>query len=544
MLGLMMNEPLRIAGLLQHAAKWHADTEIVTRLTEGGIHRYTYHAAHQRAQQLANALTELGVQNGDRIGTLAWNNHRHFELYYGVSGIGAVCHTINPRLFAEQLIYIINHAADRFIFFDLTFLPLVEKLAPHCPKVEGWVLMTDRAHMPEASTLPDIRCYEDLLAAHRAEFEWPYFDENTASSLCYTSGTTDQPKGVLYSHRSTVLHSYAAGLSDCFNCSARDVILPVVPMFHVNAWGIPYLAPMIGCKLVLPGPGLDAASLFELFENEGVTFSAGVPTIWFGLLTFMREKKVRFSTLTKMIVGGASCPPALLKAFDEELGVSIRHAWGMSETSPLGTVNTPKSQQLTLSPDEQFAISTKQGRSIFGIDMKIVDDEGRELPHDGTAFGDLLVRGPFVAAGYYQSDNRAQFTPDGWFRTGDVATIDPDGFMNITDRSKDVIKSGGEWISSIDLENLAVAHPAIAEAAVIGLPHPKWSERPLLVVVRKPGAEVSKQKLLDFFEGKVAHWWKPDAVEFVDQLPHTATGKLLKTKLRQDFAGYEFPPAH
>ncbi|TGE23121.1 3-(methylthio)propionyl-CoA ligase [Hymenobacter metallicola] len=544
MLGLMMNEPLRIAGLLQHAAKWHADTEIVTRLTEGGIHRYTYHAAHQRAKQLANALLELGVQHGDRIGTLAWNNHRHFELYYGVSGIGAVCHTINPRLFAEQLIYIINHAANRFIFFDLTFLPLVEKLAPHCPTVEGWVLLTDRAHMPETSSLPDIRCYEDLLAAHKAEFEWPSFDENTASSLCYTSGTTDQPKGVLYSHRSTVLHSYAAGLPDCFNCSARDVILPVVPMFHVNAWGIPYLAPMIGCKLVLPGPGLDAASLFELFENEGVTFSAGVPTIWFGLLTFMREKKARFRTLTKMIVGGASCPPALLRAFDEELGVTIRHAWGMSETSPLGTVNTPKSNQLNLSPDEQFAVRTKQGRSIFGIDMKIVDDEGRELPHDGTAFGDLLVRGPFVAGGYYESDNRAQFTPDGWFRTGDVATIDADGFMNITDRSKDVIKSGGEWISSIDLENLAVAHPAVAEAAVIGLPHPKWSERPLLVVVRKPEIQVSKQELLDFFEGKVAHWWKPDAVEFVDQLPHTATGKLLKTKLRQDFAGYEFPAAH
>ncbi|MCB2407666.1 3-(methylthio)propionyl-CoA ligase [Hymenobacter lucidus] len=542
MLGLMMNEPLRIAGLLQHAAKWHADTEIVTRLVEGGFHRYTYHAAHLRAKQLANSLRELGVQSGDRIGTLAWNTHRHFELYYGVSGIGAVCHTINPRLFAEQLIYIINHAADRFIFFDLTFLPLVEKLAPHCPKVEGWVLLTDRAHMPETSQLPDIRCYEDLLAAQSAEFEWPYFDENTASSLCYTSGTTDQPKGVLYSHRSTVLHSYAAALPDCFNCSARDVILPVVPMFHVNAWGIPYLAPMIGCKLVLPGPGLDAASLFELFENEGVTFSAGVPTIWFGLLTFMREKKARFRTLTQMIVGGASCPPALLRAFDEELGVTIRHAWGMSETSPLGTVNTPKSNQLRLSPDEQFAISTKQGRSIFGINMKIVDGEGRELPHDGAAFGDLLVRGPFVAGGYYESDNRTQFTADGWFLTGDVATIDPDGFMNITDRSKDVIKSGGEWISSIDLENLAVAHPGVAEAAVIGLPHPKWSERPLLVVVRKPGTEVDKQELLDFFEGKVAHWWKPDAVEFVEQLPHTATGKLLKTKLRQDFTGYEFPP--
>ncbi|GAA4005696.1 3-(methylthio)propionyl-CoA ligase [Hymenobacter fastidiosus] len=540
MLGLMMNEPLRIAGLIEHAAKWHGDTEIVSRLTEGGIHRYTYAQAHERAKQLANALTALGVQNGDRIGTLAWNNYRHFELYYGVSGIGAVCHTINPRLFAEQLTYIINHAEDRFLFFDLTFLPLVEKLAPHCPKVEAWILMTDRAHMPEATTLPDLRCYEDLLAAQSADFEWPFFDENTASSLCYTSGTTDQPKGVLYSHRSTLLHSYAAGLPDCFDCSARDVILPVVPMFHVNAWGIPYLAPLIGCKLVLPGPGLDAASLFELFEQEKVTFSAGVPTIWFGLLTFMREKKARFSTLHKMIVGGASCPPALLKAFDEELGVQIRHAWGMSETSPLGTVNTPKAGQLSLSADEQFAISTRQGRSIFGIDMKIVDGDEQPLPHDGVAFGDLLVRGLFVAGAYYRSDNRSQFTADGWFRTGDVATIDAEGFMNITDRSKDVIKSGGEWISSIDLENLAIAHPSIAEAAVIGVAHPKWSERPLLIVVRKPGSDVSKEELLAFFDGKVARWWTPEAVEFVAELPHTATGKLLKTKLRQDFAGYTF----
>ncbi|WP_197748866.1 3-(methylthio)propionyl-CoA ligase [Hymenobacter sp. BT18] len=539
MLGMMMQEPLRIAGLIEHAAKWHADTEIVTRLVEGGIHRYTYAAAHLRSQQLANALKALGVQWGDRVGTLAWNTHRHFELYYGVSGMGAVCHTINPRLFPEQLVYIINHAEDRLIFFDLTFLPLVEKLAPHCPLVEGWILLTDRAHMPEATTLPGgVRCYEDLLAAQPAEFAWPVFDEHMASSLCYTSGTTDQPKGVLYSHRSTLLHSYAAALPDCFNCSARDVILPVVPMFHVNAWGIPYLAPMIGAKLVLPGPGLDAASLFELFENEGVTFSAGVPTIWFGLLTFMREKKARFSSLRQMIVGGASCPPALLKAFDEELGVTIRHAWGMTETSPLGTVCTLKPQQLSLSPDEQFAIQTKQGRVIFGVDMKIVDDEGQDLPHDGVAFGDLLVRGPFIVADYFRSGKLGELTPQGWFRTGDVATIDPAGFMQITDRSKDVIKSGGEWISSIELENLAVGHPAVAEAAVIGVPHSKWSERPLLVVVRKPGQDVSAQELLAFYEGKVASWWTPDAVEFVDQLPHTATGKLLKTQLRQDFAGY------
>ncbi|MCC2547172.1 long-chain-fatty-acid--CoA ligase [Hymenobacter sp. BT175] len=538
MLGLMMSQPLRIAGLIEHAAKWHGDTEIVTRLTEGGIHRYTYADAHRRSQQLAGALTALGVSMGDRVGTLAWNNHRHFELYYGISGMGAVCHTINPRLFPEQLVYIINHAQDRYIFFDLTFLPLVEKLAPACPHVLGWVLMSDQAHLPADTSLPLLLCYEDLLNEQPAGFNWPVFDENTASSLCYTSGTTDQPKGVLYSHRSTLLHSYAAGLPDCFNCSVRDVILPVVPMFHVNAWGIPYLAPLIGCKLVLPGPGLDAASLFELFEAEGVTFSAGVPTIWFGLLTFMREKQARFSTLGKMIVGGSSCPPALLKAFDVELGVTIRHAWGMTETSPLGTVNTLKSRQLSLSPDEQFAIQTKQGRAIFGVDMKIVDDSGAELPHNGVAFGDLLVRGPFIVADYFRSSSPGELTQDGWFRTGDVATIDADGFLNITDRSKDVIKSGGEWISSIDLENLAVAHPAVAEAAVIGVPHPKWGERPLLIVVCKPGQDVSPEELLAFFDGKVASWWKPDAVEFVNQLPHTATGKLLKTRLRQDFAGY------
>ncbi|WP_324676704.1 3-(methylthio)propionyl-CoA ligase [Hymenobacter sp. GOD-10R] len=542
MLGLMMNQPLRIAGLLEHAAKWHADTEIVSRLPEGYIHRYTYHAAHQRAKQLANALLALGVTPGDRVGTLAWNTHRHFELYYGVSGIGAVCHTINPRLFPEQLVYIINHAADRFIFFDLTFLPLVERLAPLCPAVEGWVLLTDRAHMPAGSAV-DLRCYEELLAVQSTEFEWPVFDENTASSLCYTSGTTDEPKGVLYSHRSTLLHSYAASLPDCFNCSSRDVVLPVVPMFHVNAWGIPYMTPLNGCKLIMPGPGLDAASLYELFEQEGVTFTAGVPTIWFGLLTFMREKKLQFTTLKRMIVGGASCPPALLKAFDQELGIEIRHAWGMTETSPLGTVSTLKSKNLQLSEDEQFALKTKQGRLIFGVDMKIVDDEGQELPHDGVAFGDLLVRGPFIVGDYFGTAHPGELTKTGWFRTGDVATIDPDGFMQITDRSKDVIKSGGEWISSIDLENLAVAHPAVAEAAVIGVPHPKWSERPLLIVVRKPGADISQEELLHFFEGKVAHWWKPDAVAFVDQLPHTATGKLLKTKLRQDFAGYAFEGA-
>ena len=539
MLGLMKQAPLRIAGLIEHAAKWHADTEIVSRLPEGGLHRYTYAAAHQRAKQLAQALGQLGIAPGDRVGTLAWNTHRHFELYYGISGRGAVCHTINPRLFIEQLIYIINHAQDRLLFFDLTFLPLVEKLAPHCPTVEKWILMTGPAHLPAASSLPGLTDYESLLAAESADYEWPTFDENTASSLCYTSGTTDEPKGVLYSHRSTLLHAYAASLPDCINCGARDVILPVVPMFHVNAWGVPYLAALNGCKLVLPGPALDAASLYELFESEKVTFSAGVPTIWFGLLNYMREGQRRFGTLRKMIVGGASCPPALLRAFDEELGVEIRHAWGMSETSPLGTVSTLKAKHLDLPEDAQFFFKIKQGRVIFGVDMEIVDEAGQPLPHDGVAFGDLLVRGPFIASDYFGSTQPGALTAGGWFKTGDVATIDPDGFMSITDRSKDVIKSGGEWISSIDLENLAIAHPAVAEAAVIGVPHPKWSERPLLVVVRKPGHEVSAQELLAFFDGKIATWWRPDAVEFVAQLPHTATGKLLKTQLRKDFAGYE-----
>ncbi len=534
-----MHQPLLIAGILRHAAKWHGSTEIVSRQPEGGLHRSTYAEAYDRARQLANAFARLGVREGDRIGTLAWNTHRHFELYYGISGSGAVCHTINPRLFVEQLVYIINHAQDRLLFFDVTFLPLVEKLAPLCPRVESWVLMTGPEHLPATSELPNLRDYESLLAAETADYEWPTFDENTASSLCYTSGTTDQPKGVLYSHRSTLLHSYAAGLPDAFNCGAQDVISPVVPMFHVNAWGIPYLAPMVGAKLVLPGPGLDAISLCELFENESVTFSAGVPTIWFGLLQYMRETQRRFGTLRKMIIGGAACPPALLYAFANELHVEIRHAWGMSETSPLGTVATLKANQATLSAEAQFEALASQGRGLFGIDMKIVGEDGQELPHDGEAFGDLLVRGPWVAADYFGSLTPGQLTTNGWFRTGDVATIDAAGFMRITDRSKDVIKSGGEWISSIELENQAMAHPAVAEAAVIGVPHPKWSERPLLVVVRRPGYEgITAEELLSFYDGKVATWWKPDAVEFVDQLPHTATGKLLKTQLRKDFANY------
>ncbi|AWM33073.1 long-chain fatty acid--CoA ligase [Hymenobacter nivis] len=535
----MMAEPLRVAGILEHAAKWHADTEIVSRLPEGGIHRYTYAAAHRRAKQLAKALLRLGVAPGDRVGTLAWNTHRHFELYYGVAGIGAVCHTVNPRLFPEQLVYIINHAEDRLLFFDLTFLPLVERLAPICPKVEKWVLLAGPEHLPAHSSLPGLCSYEDLLSAERADYEWPMFDENTACSLCYTSGTTDQPKGVLYSHRSTVLHALGACLPDSLGCSALDVIMPVVPMFHVNAWGLPYAAPIVGAKLVLPGAGMDSASLYELFESEGVTFSAGVPTIWLALLQFMREGPRQFSTLRRTVVGGSSCPPALITAFEDELSVTITHAWGMTETSPLGTGSSLTAKHNGLSPAETLAVRAKQGRVVFGVDLKIVDDEGISLPHNGIAFGDLLVRGPWVVRDYFGSGTPGELTADGWFRTGDVATIDPDGYMQITDRSKDVIKSGGEWISSIDLENLAISHPAVAEAAVIGVPSARWAERPLLIVVRRPGHEVSAEELLAFFKGKVARFCEPDAVEFVDQLPHTATGKLLKTQLRKDFAGYE-----
>ena len=534
-----MAEPLRVAAILEHAAKWHSDTEVVSRLPEGGIHRYTYAAANRRSKQLARALLKLGIENGDRVGTLAWNTHRHFELYYGVAGMGAVCHTVNPRLFPEQLVYIINHAADRLLFFDLTFLPLVERLAPVCPTVEKWVLMAGPAHLPAQSALPGLCSYEDLLAAETADYAWPAFDENTACSLCYTSGTTDQPKGVLYSHRSTVLHALGISLPDALGCSALDVVMPVVPMFHVNAWGLPYAAPLNGAKLVLPGAGMDSASLYELAESEGVTFSAGVPTIWLALLQFMRDGHRQFTTLRRTVVGGSSCPPALMKAFVDELDVTITHAWGMTETSPLGTGSRLKAKQLGLSPAAQAEVLAKQGRVVFGVDMKIVGDDGTELPHDGVAFGDLLVRGPWVVRDYFGSGTPGELTADGWFRTGDVATIDPDGFMNITDRSKDVIKSGGEWISSIDLENLAVAHPAVAEAAVIGVPSARWSERPLLIVVRRPGMEVTADELLNFFRGRVAKFSEPDAVEFVEQLPHTATGKILKTQLRKDFAGYE-----
>ncbi|MGA8048804.1 MAG: 3-(methylthio)propionyl-CoA ligase [Burkholderiales bacterium] len=542
MQGLMMDMPLLITNLIRHADRHHGETEIVSKRVEGDIHRYNFRAAHARARRLAKALAALGVKAGDRVATLAWNGYRHFEIYYAVAGSGAVIHTINPRLFPEQIAYIAGHAEDRLVFFDLTFLPLVEKLAPQLKTVKGFVLMTDRAHMPKQTSIPGLLCYEELIEAQDDAFEWPSFDERTAACLCYTSGTTGNPKGALYSHRSTMLHAYAGALPDALNLSARDVVLPVVPMFHVNAWGLPYSCALTGTKLVMPGPHLDGKSLHELFEAEGVTMSAGVPTVWLGLLNYMKQANLKFSTLRGVVIGGSACPPAMLRAFQEDYGVNVLHAWGMTEMSPLGTVCTFKAKHGKADKEARYAVQSKQGRVIFGVDMKIVDADGNELPTDGKAFGDLHVRGPWVISSYFKGEGGDPLK-NGWFPTGDVATIDPDGYMQITDRSKDVIKSGGEWISSIDLENIAVAHPAIAEAAVIGIRHPKWDERPVVVAVKKAGQEVSKEDLLKFYEGKIAKWWMPDDVVFVKELPHTATGKLSKLTIREQFKDYRLPTA-
>jgi len=541
MQGLMMDLPLLVSGLIRHADRNHGDTEIVSKTVEGEVHRYTYRDAHARARRLARALAALGVRQGDRVGTLAWNGFRHYELYYAISGMGAVINTVNPRLFADQIIYISNHAENVALFFDATFIPLVEKLAPQLKSVKHYVLMTDRAHMPKTQ-IQGLLCYEDLLEQQTDAYEWPSFDERTAAALCYTSGTTGNPKGTLYSHRSTLIHAYGAALPDALNLSARDSVLPVVPMFHANAWSLPYTCTMVGAKMVFPGPHLDGKSVYELIEQEKVTLSAGVPTVWLMLLNHMAAGKLKFSTLDRTVIGGSACPPSMIRAFQDGYGVKVFHAWGMTEMSPLGTVGTLKAKQESLDKDARLAIQAKQGRGIFGVEMKIVDEEGRELPWDGKRFGNLMVRGPWIANGYFKGEG-GEVLKDGWFPTGDVATIDPDGYMQITDRSKDVIKSGGEWISSIDLENIAVAHPAIAEAAVIGVKHPKWDERPVVVAVKKPGQDVSKDDLLKFYEGKIAKWWMPDDVLFVPELPHTATGKLSKLTLRQQLKDYKLPAA-
>jgi len=541
--GLMQDRPLLISSLIDHANQLHPGAEIVSRTVEGPVHRCTYGDIHRRSKQLAKALIALGVEPGDRIATIAWNGYRHMELYYGVSGMGAVLHTINPRLFPEQITYIANHAEDRYVFFDVTFAPLIEKLGPAMKSVKGFVAMTDREHMP-ALTVPNLLCYEELVRAQDSDFEWPAFDERTASSLCYTSGTTGNPKGVLYTHRSTVLHSYAACMVDSLGLSSGESVLLVVPMFHVNAWGMPYAGAMSGAKLVMPGPALDGKSVYELMRDEKVTLALGVPTVWLMLLQHVdatgADPKQEL-TLKRVVIGGSAAPRAMSEKFETGFGAFVVHAWGMTEMSPLGTVCNllPKHRGRDL--QQRLDLQAKQGRAIFGVEMKITDAEGRRLPHDGTAFGHLRVRGPWVTRGYFKGDGGQILDGEGFFDTGDVATIDADGYMQITDRAKDVIKSGGEWISSIDLENAAMGHPAVAEAAVIGIAHAKWQERPLLVVVRKPGKDATREDLLQFLEGKMAKWWVPDDVVFVSELPHTATGKLLKTKLRETFKDFELP---
>ena len=547
MQGLMMDMPLLISSILQHAARHHGDTHIVSRRVEGDIHRYTYAECELRARKLADALTHLGAQPGDRVATLAWNGYRHVETYYAVGGMGGVVHTINPRLHPEQIAWIANHAGDKYFAFDITFLPIIEAIAAHCPNVKGWIAMVDADRHPASDKIPNLINYETLVAQGNEDWHWPELDERSAVALCYTSGTTGNPKGAMYSHRSTVLHAYAAALPDAMGASALDSILPVVPMFHVNAWGLPYVCPMVGAKLVLPGPALDGKSLYELFESEGVTYSAGVPTVWLGLLQYVGSNNLKFSTFKRTVIGGSACPPAMIKTFRETYGVDVIHAWGMTELSPLGTLSRLQNRHLGLSEAEQQKIFEKQGHVIFGIDMKIVGDEGGELPWDGSTYGNLLVRGPWVLREYFRGEGGDPLVYDdqgrGWFPTGDVATIDSQGYMQITDRSKDVIKSGGEWISSIDLENLAISHPAVANAAVIGVAHPKWDERPLLIVARKPGVEVTREELIAFYEGKIAKWWTPDDVVFVDAIPLGATGKMQKNKLRDQFKDYRLPTA-
>ena len=542
LMGQMMSQPLLISSILDFAAKHYPATEIVSRRVEGDMHRYTYRDCQQRAKKMANALAGLGVQMGDRVATLAWNGYRHMELYYAISGSGAVLHTMNPRLHLEQVAYIINHAEDQYLFFDLTFLPIIEAIAAHCKTIKGFVLMAGRERMPQDTKIPTLLCYEDLIASSADDYQWPLFDENSAASLCYTSGTTGNPKGALYSHRSTVLHAYGSAMPNALNVSAADTVLPVVPMFHVNAWGLPYSVLLSGAKMVYPGAALDGKSLYELFESEGVTFSAGVPTVWLGLINHALQNELKFSTFRRTVIGGSACPPAMMDTLIDKFDVQVIHAWGMTEMSPLGTAGGLQSKHLALPKEEQRKILQKQGHAVYGVDMKIVDDDGNELAWDGATYGHLLVKGPWVISGYFKNEG-GDVLQDGWFPTGDVATIDADGYMQITDRSKDVIKSGGEWIGTIDLENIAMGHPAVAQAACIGIAHPKWDERPLLLVIKRPGQEVTREELLAFFEGKIAKFWMPDDVAFIDALPMGATGKIQKNKLREQFKEYKLPTA-
>ena len=514
----------------------------MSRRVEGDIHRYTYKDVARRARQVAKALDGVKLGFSDRVATLAWNGYRHLELYFGVSGSGRVLHTLNPRLHPEQISWIANHAQDAVLCFDLTFLPIVKAIHSRCPTIKHYVALCEADKLPVGSGIPGLLSYEAWIGAQTSDYTWPSFDENSASSMCYTSGTTGNPKDALYSHRSTMLHALSGALPDALSMSARDSVLPVVPMFHVNAWGLPYSAAMTGAKLVFPGPAMDGKSIFDLIESEHVSFAAGVPTVWQMMLSHMHSAGLRFSTLKRTVIGGSACPPAMITAFNDIHGVEVLHAWGMTEMSPLGTVCNLKNKHLEMSAAEKMKVRLKQGRAIFGVDMKIVDPEGRELPWDGKASGDLLVKGPWIISAYFKGEGGSPLV-DGWFPTGDVATIDPDGYMQITDRSKDVIKSGGEWISSIDVENVAMAHPAVAMAACIGVKHPKWDERPVIVVVLKPEAEVTRDELLRFYEGRVAKFQIPDDVVFVDTIPLGGTGKMMKSKLREMLSDYRLPDA-
>jgi len=540
MYGLMQQQSLLISSLIEFAERHHGDGEVVSRRVEGDVHRYTWADVANRSRQLANALDGLKLGQGDRVATLAWNGYRHLEMYFGVSGSGRVLHTLNPRLHPDQVVWIANHAEDQILCFDMTFLPLVQAVHARCTTVKHWVALCDADKLPMDTGIPNLTSYETLIGQQASTYVWPQLDENTASSMCYTSGTTGNPKAALYSHRSTLLHAYAAALPDVMCISARDAILPVVPMFHVNAWGIPYSAAMTGAKLVFPGPALDGKSVYELIEAEKVTFAAGVPTVWQMLLSHMKPAHLKFSSLKRTVIGGSACPPAMIDAFRDDYGVDVLHAWGMTEMSPLGTLCTLKNKHLSLPAEAQMKLRLKQGRAIFGVDMKIVNDAGQALPHDGKTYGDLLVKGPWIIREYFKQEGPPPLI-DGWFPTGDVATIDEDGFMQITDRSKDVIKSGGEWISSIDIENIAMAHPDVAMAACIGMPHPKWDERPVVCVVKKPGSALTSAQLIKFYEGKTAKWQIPDDAIFVEAIPLGATGKMLKTKLREQLSGYKLP---
>lgn len=541
--GLMQDRPLLISSLIEHAATFHPHTEIVSRLPDGATHRTDWQGVCKLSRQVAHAMQALGIQAGDRVGTLAWNTYRHLALYFGVSGCGAVLHTVNPRLFPEQIEYIVNHAQDRVLFFDLTFAPLVKQLAPRLTTVKTFVAMTDRAHLPDIG-VPHVVCFDDLMAQQPTEYEWPVLDERSASALCYTSGTTGNPKGVLYSHRSTVLHTLMMLSPDTFGICSAETLMLIVPMFHANAWGSPYAAAMVGARLVLPGPHLDGESVYRLMEQERVTFSQGVPTVWMMLFQYLDahpELDPKTLAVTRIGIGGSAVSRGMLQRFEQQFGAEVVQGWGMTETSPIGVVSKLLPKHAQASEEELIKTKLKQGRGVWGVDLKIVDELGQPLPWDGVAYGHLLVRGPWIASGYFQQEDTRVLDDEGFFPTGDVATIDPDGYLQLVDRAKDVIKSGGEWISSIDVENTTNTHPGVAESAVIGVAHPKWQERPLLLVVRRASSQVQAAELMDHLSTKLAKWWLPDEIIFVEALPHTATGKLLKTQLRKQYRDHVWP---